>query len=295
MVEKAYARYAQAAVVLGFSVQVAAMVLIIRKLFGISGLNFGSLTVEVTWAAALLSILPLPLAYLVPSDLLQQQGRDADSPQQAHKEPEEPRDLLLLWTTPAWVLFLFTFACRMTSYYSIGQVGGVGTGQVTSGGEAQNIKELCFRRYSVIPPKEQLAFDIFALGGSLFVCLVFLGMLIDGVAKRGRSGRRGSIHKSSLSAKLNTTAARVILILNILLWGTPQVYTIFRFRKIQSTLARSINMVNDDNQWSFGQIMAVVVFLPVVMQCIYELANWSVVEDNPVHVTVGSSNSQKTV
>lgn len=292
-IDKVFDKYAEAAVILAFSVQIAALVLIIKKLFGFSAVDFGSLTVEVTWAAALLAMLPMPIVHLISAESAEQ-GRDNSTSRPEGHDTTESRDLRLVWIMLAWALFFFTFTCRMANRYSSGQVGD-GPSKVISDAEAENIKELCFRRRTILPNAEEVAFDFFALGGSLFVSFVIIGIVIDAVGQKGGWAWSTRIRKSGAFAKANSITGRAILILNVVLWGLPQLWTIFRFRGIQAALAQSINMVNNDNTWSFGQIMAVVVFLPVVVQCIYEFGHQPESDATSANDVIRVSRSQKTV
>lgn len=179
--------------------------------------------------------------------------------------------------------------------YSSGQVGD-GPGKVIPDVEAENIKELCFRRRSILPTAEEIAFDLFAVGGGSFVVsVVMLGIVIDAVGQQGGWAWSTDFRKSRVFAKADSNTGRAILIFNVLLRGLPQLWTIFRFRRIQSTLAQSINMVNNDNMWSFGQIMAVVVFLPVVVKGAYELAHRPMSGEDPHNGTDMTSILDKPV
>lgn len=60
--------YADAAVLLGFSVPLASLAILVRKGFGTGAANFGSLTMESTWAAALLTMLRLTFLCYVHKD-----------------------------------------------------------------------------------------------------------------------------------------------------------------------------------------------------------------------------------
>jgi len=62
---------------------------------------------------------------------------------------------------------------------------------------------------------------------------------------------------------------KVFLIVNALVWGIPQILAILRFRYLQGGLANHLGTVDIDNGWSFGQILSVVVFLPVFQEIIY--------------------------
>jgi hypothetical protein len=254
-----YERYKDGAVVLAFSVQIAAVVMLIKKDFGLSAVEFGELTMEVTWAAALLTILPILLICLIrPKTSL------------TRSKSEEDRDLPLVWISVTWILFFFTFVSRMVSYYSKGQVGSGGQ-TVISIPEAKSIRDLCFQGVSTVSAPEHLAFEFFAIGGSLFTSILVILILVDGVGQKRQLAWSTHFHDSAVFARLNTSAGRGVLIFNTIIWGAPQIWAIFRFRNFQSALARSVDRPNIDNEWSFGQIMAVVVFLPVPIQVVYEL------------------------
>jgi hypothetical protein len=56
VIQKSYLRYGDSAIMLAFSIQVAAVVLLAQKNFGFSASDFGDLTIELTSAAALARI-----------------------------------------------------------------------------------------------------------------------------------------------------------------------------------------------------------------------------------------------
>ena len=60
---------------------------------------------------------------------------------------------------------------------------------------------------------------------------------------------------------------------NVFLWGVPQLWAILRFRAMQRALATSTGSSDQDNSWSFGQIVAVVLFLPVLLEFAYVYMN----------------------
>jgi len=60
---------------------------------------------------------------------------------------------------------------------------------------------------------------------------------------------------------------------NVFLLGVPQLWAILRFRAMQRALATSIGSSDQDNSWSFGQIVAVVLFLPVLLEFAYVYMN----------------------
>jgi hypothetical protein len=95
-VHRAFSVYADAAILLTFSVQFASVVTLIKKDFGISAQGLGGLTVKVTWAAALLTMLPMLLVCSSGANL-------------------DRKELRLGIICISWVLFLYTFISRMIS------------------------------------------------------------------------------------------------------------------------------------------------------------------------------------
>ena len=256
IVRQGYSSYADAAIILTFSVQVAAVVFLIKKSYGLGGLDFGNLTMEVTWAAALLTFLPIQLTYLITPRALEPCST------------EDGETVSLFWISVSWVLFFFTFVTRMVSYFANGQVGD-GPDAVISVQEAQNISVLCFGRNFSLPIPEYVAAEFFAIGGSIVASLLTISMLANEIGERREYNWNLAFRKSKVFVKLQKSAiARGLIVLNVLLWATPQIWTIFRFRQLQTQLAQSMNRSYVDNNWSFGQIMALIVFLPVFVQMV---------------------------
>jgi hypothetical protein len=265
VIQKSYLRYSDSAIMLAFSIQVAAVVLLAKKNFGFSASDFGDLTIELTSAAALITILPITTLCSFPA------GSDAGI-------EVEYRILTTFWTTTAGVLFLFTFISRMLSTYASGQIGS-GPDAVLTIREAANIEKLCYLSISGQSKVEKTAFQVFSLIGSLVALLSiitnFLGTLrrtLGLTAPEKSSAIDGTQQPSKKGwfLKIRRTIQRKFLLSNVLVWGSLQLVLIFRLRHIQHALAASINEADNDDAWSFGQIIAVVVFLPVFVQLGYD-------------------------
>jgi hypothetical protein len=260
-VHHAFGVYADAAILLTFSVQLASVVILIKKDFGISANDFGGLTIEVTWAAALLTMLPMLLVCSSGADL-------------------DRKELRLSLICISWIFFLYTFISRMISYFGPSQVGVSKPGAVISPTEAANIQQLCWTDGSNLSRQETVAFDVFAIGGSLFLSIVVVGTLVWMLLIRRRPDmverwRHSGIFTVDILNTMSAKAARLFMVFNIVLWAVPQLWAILRFREMQQALAASIRSSDQDNSWSFGQIVAVVIFLPVLVELVYVYMNGS--------------------
>jgi hypothetical protein len=261
-VHRAFGVYADAAALLTFSVQLASVVILIKKDFGISAQDFGGLTVEVTWAAALLTMLPMLLVCSC--------GAKLDRP-----------EVRLSITCISWALFLYTFMSRMISDFGPSQIGVSKPGAqpaVMSPGEAANVERLCWTDGSGLSKQEAIAFDVFTIGGSLFLSTVVVSTLIWVLLTRRQPDmvqqwKRSGVFRVNIFNLMSLEFARLLMVCNVFLWGVPQLWAILRFRAMQQALAVSIGSSDQDNSWSFGQIVAVVIFLPVLLEFAYVYMN----------------------
>jgi hypothetical protein len=266
VVSRSFDTYADAAVLLTFSIQLASLVILVRKDFGISATDFGALTVEVTWAAALLTMLPITFLCYIYEDV----------PKKA-SQLEDPRDLRLIVILVSWAMFLYTFFSRMIANYGPSQIGVSRPGKppfVLNPTEEGNIEVLCYQGQEGLSASENTAFEFFAIGGSLFVSITIIGALFWTLAARSRSSRLRFVRDFSNPAWLSPATARLLLVACVVLWSVPQLWAIVRFRSMQQALASSIRSFDYDNIWSFGQIIAVTVFLPVFVEVIFTYAKW---------------------
>ncbi len=170
------------------SIQIACIIVLVRKDFGISADGLGGLTVEITWVVALLSFLPLlyPLVMLGifvdegSRDVLSKELEDADTSRPRHKF----RFHLL---SVCWVLFLYTFISRMIGDFAPSQVGeGAGEGGTTivTALEWNTITELCFTGIQPLTDTETKVIEAFGAAGSIIISLYvvcpFLWIIVQG-------------------------------------------------------------------------------------------------------------------
>lgn len=64
-------------------------------------------------------------------------------------------------------------------------------------------------------------------------------------------------------------SGRSIGLIAIVIWSTPLFWAMLTMRSWQKQFAESLGGPNGTDDWSFGQIIAVVVFLPVFNELIY--------------------------
>jgi hypothetical protein len=67
---------------------------------------------------------------------------------------------------------------------------------------------------------------------------------------------------------MQSLVPRAILLL-IPLLTVPEIWGSFGIRNIQEALTNTLGVVYTDNQWTFGQVVAVVIFAPVIIEVFY--------------------------
>jgi hypothetical protein len=233
-----------AAILFAFSTQLASMVILIRKGFGISAVDFGSFTIEVTWVVALLTMLPMTILCYI-----------HDEPTEEEKLEEDRRDLRLVLVSISWIMFLYTLISRMIASYGLSRIGVPHPGKPPPEIAAyivENVEILCLKGQKGLSPREEAAFQVFALGGSLFLSLAIVGALGWMVVERSESSWLRAMTEAAVVKGLPEVVAKYLLVLSVPLWGIPQLWAVLRFRSMQQALAVSIRSSDYDNSWSFG-------------------------------------------
>jgi hypothetical protein len=135
------------------SIQISCVVVLVRRDFGINANGVGGLTTQITWAIALLCMLPLIYPLTVLSHISKEKG--------GYK---------FFLFCGCWVLFSYTFISQMIGEFTPSQVGeGAGDGGTTiiTTDEWNKLTDLCFSGVQVMSSTEQAVLRGFGATGSL--------------------------------------------------------------------------------------------------------------------------------
>jgi len=182
---------------------------------------------------------------------------------------DDRTELRLCMISMGFVLSLINFVCRMITTYSEGQIGS-GPGKVITRVELDQIQLLCYRDRHDLSPAGSSVVEIFSIGGSLWVaCRIVLALVDQCVTTSGRSpaGRTWQSLKGGLKKERSGTVVSVIA---HAVWSIPLFWALVTLRSWQKEFAASLNQQSGSDVWSFGQIIAVVVFLPVLNELLYQ-------------------------
>lgn len=236
------------------------MVVLARKDFAVSANGMGGLTVQITWAIALLCMLSL----LYPMVVLNFTDRNKSN----HR---------FFLFCGCWLLFFYTFVSRMIGDFAPTQVGeGAGEGGQTiiTIENWESLESLCFNGVQTLGSIEQKVLTGFGATGSIVVSIYGLGYLLWFIAKQHSFSKIEAIEERFQSDQqdLGRKLQRKIVLwatLGILILSVPQIWGILRLRVIQQAMARASGNDYVDNQWTFGQVVSVMLFAPVFTEMVY--------------------------
>jgi hypothetical protein len=244
-----FKEYADAALFLAVSIQIAAVVVLVRKDFGINANGLGGITVEITWTVSLLTMLPMVLLISLSSIRL-------DRPH-----------LRFFLVCICWALFMYTFISRMIATYGPSQIG-TGGAAVISPHDWAIVEGLCLQGVKLLTRTEATVLNAFGIGGSIFLSLIILGKFFFCLPNQDPN-TKGTRERSLIFKIFHSKNISSLFIFGVFVFGVPQIWAIIRLRDSQQSMARTILQDFVDNQWTFGQVVAVVVFSSVFVELLY--------------------------
>lgn len=250
--------YGDSSIAFTISVELASTILLIRKNFGLGAYEFGALTVQLVWIITILVM--LPVLYFSWNDL-----------------PDEKLESRLCAITIALILFLINFICRMVGTYSDGQVGT----SVISQTEWDQIQALCWGQNRNLSQAGSVIIEIFSISASLWVILSIVAALIFPIRANTRNHVLAYINRMVAAMRENQITQATIILLTLIVFSVPLFWALIALRSWQSWFAGSLNESSGSNIWSFGQIIAVVVFLPVFSVILQQYVDKNVTSSTP--------------
>jgi hypothetical protein len=246
------------AVFFAISIQISCVVVLVRRDFGISANGLGGLTVQITWAVALICMLPL----IYPMFILR------------HTDKDRSNYRLFLFCG-CWLLFFYTFISQMIGDFGPSQIGrGAGGGGITiiTTDEWNTLTSLCLSGVNYLSTAEQQVLSGFGAAGSITITTHgLLSLLWFIITRRFPEKAKVIRHKLSSSFPQANRKQNAIWCMNIAvpLLTIPQLWGVLRLRGVQKGLADATSNVYVDNQWTFGQVVAVTIFVPVFTEVGY--------------------------
>jgi hypothetical protein len=285
-VERGLMAFFDSAVYFAIAIELASIVVLIKKDYGLSTDGFGAIQAQISWAVSVVCILPLlyPVALLRWGKVAHRYRHEKEQLDE-QKSRGRVRELLFYLVL---VLFFYPFVSQCIHNWAPSLVGeGNAPGGTTwiTDSEQTKLTELCFGQSHSLSQTESTVVAVFELVASLVVFLYALLLLLNQLGKVNGDmllKSAGNANDSPISVRSadsylqvpdepafdGSTIVWMVVLLGPLLLSIPLLWAIFRMRGIQQELAKATNSAYADNDWGFGQVVSIVLFAPVVVEFI---------------------------
>ena len=162
----------------------------------------------------------------------------------------------------------------MVGYFGPSLIGN-GPHQVISDDDWNIIEGMCTTDVKDISSQELVAMQFFGVAGSLFICICALLKIVWLGLQRQHGDSRLvhwiHMHRIDLEPKIT-----VLFLISLPSFAISQIWTIFRLRRFQADISTNTGNMDFDSEWTFGQIAAITVFAPVLVECWFRWTSWKI-------------------
>ncbi|KAF2814579.1 uncharacterized protein BDZ99DRAFT_458596 [Mytilinidion resinicola] len=280
-------------------IQIASIVVLAKANFGISANGMGAITMKITWSISLLTLLPLlPLSF--GNFIFRESNNEQEDSIEnirtsssesgtkarensghvvlANKNEEDAQDRRRFFLyVLCWMLSVFPFLSRMVGTFGHSQIGS-GSGTVVSTTDWALIEHECFKGVDSLQPSQETAMSAFGIGSWLFLSLtVIWKIFLSGIQRQHPNSRlaRRLRHETLFLDTYRPSESWLWMCLCIVtpLLSVFQMWTFFRLQRLQTQMTKASGGEDPDTDWTFGQIVAVIMFTPVLVEVGFVMRN----------------------
>ncbi|KAI9724105.1 MAG: hypothetical protein M1812_000824 [Candelaria pacifica] len=253
-----------------FAIQTAAIVVLARLNFGVTASGLGDSTVKITWAISLLTMLPPMYSIYIPT-LFHPADEEISTDKRSIEKSKEPLRFFLF--VICWLLSVYAFLSRMITSFGPSKIGD-NKDSVIALDDWAKIEAACYANVRIRSNTEERAIEVFGVAGSLFISLLVVLKLIWLASQRQHADSKlvkAIQHRIQQTKRLRKPFwLPVVLLLVLPLLAISQIWTILRLQQLQSHMASLAGNSDTDGQWTFGQVVAVILFMPVLVECWFQ-------------------------
>lgn len=261
-----------------FSLQIACIVVLARVDYGISTASMGNSTVQITWAVSVLTTLPLLYTLVLVDTIDQDSMIPGDRPNHGESYDEKESkasdletEFRLVLFVICWALSFYPFLSRMIEEFGSSKIGE-GEGTVISVQDWNTIQQICLANTVPVTASENRLMNAVGIMGSLILSLFAISKIIAATLQRHYPEvveKLSQVLRSDYTSRSVRFLSFGVLVAIPLLSG-GLLWSFFRLQRFQAGVAGHIGSQDSDDQWSFGQVVAVTVFMPVFVQGLLE-------------------------
>ena len=269
--------YCQCATFLAFSIEIAAIVVLIREDFGINTIGMGDYTVRITHAVAMVALLPLVypiIASIVGShkSILQTALPTNHECCQCKGHSKDRNSVRFSLFVVCWTLALYPFFSKLNATFGESKIQKhQSSGNATLTMDQWNIIEnICLGAIEPITTDEDNWMTAYVILAYLPLSEFVLGRVFWLGVEKNHYG--STIHRRLMLCSKKVPNVVVTIMPFITFSCIPAIvsgllWSIIRTQQAQAALNESLGGIDWDNYWSFGQIVAVATFAPIFIEC----------------------------
>ncbi|KAF1967220.1 hypothetical protein BU23DRAFT_573394 [Bimuria novae-zelandiae CBS 107.79] len=242
-----------------FSIQLASTITLAQANFGVTADGMEAITMKIAWTVSTMTLLPL----LKPAIFV-----DTGLPSAKSRAREGERFLLFVL---CWMVSYFPFFSQMAGTFGRSQIGD-NAGAVISSIDWNKIYDACFSGVETLSEQDQNAMLGFGITSWLVIIVIVVSWMIisslkEQLEKVTKIVKDGPIGKHT--DRVRTIFSWSLLNFVVLLLLLGQLWTFFRLQRFQRGMVLAAGRDPADNHWSFGQIVSVVLFMPVLVEVMF--------------------------
>jgi len=267
------------AVYFALSILIATIVVLSNKDFGVTTSEFGACEAEIALAMSVACVLPLiyPIG-LLPAQSSHPEHSHESASDKSRKSKRDSYHFRLLLFSLLTVLFFYPFVSQAIHNWAPSRIGegkGPGGKTVVTIAEFQRVKELCFGNVRYLDFWESQLLAATEMASSLLIYLFLFWHLItahiqmiesDEEDISGLTGGLVLIRRRIQSVRKRSKPLIALCLLVPAALDGILLYCIFRLRHIQSQMAQGLGGQYAGDEWGFGQIVSIIMFVPVLME-----------------------------
>jgi len=288
--ERGFETFFTSAFYFAMSILVASNYALAKRDFDVSANGFGIIETQITFAITVASVLPLLYPITMGPEKEKEAGpSDPIAEMRAEYNSTLHEKFRLVLSGLVIALFTYPFVSQCIHNWAptdVGEDNGPGGTTIVDSAEWAALTATCFGEVHPITDVENKVISAFELAGSLLAILVvlcnFFGFLLgrrntekseDAVAGRILVSTRRMLERARFPSSVRLLF-HIVFLLGPLLLSIPLLWGIFRLREVQRALAKATTNLYLDNDWTFGQVVAIAIFAPVLfdmVHCSFEL------------------------
>jgi amino acid transporter len=172
-----------------------------------------------------------------------------------------------------WYSFRSTVSLLYTNKYPGASQIGDAPDSAISEVDFEKIQDACFGNVAQLTAGQENAITAFGAASWLFISIIVIYRIFLSTMKNSRNVQPGFFDKHGLpftSTQRNNICPWLFICAVTIFFILSHLWAFFRLRLLQSDMTEAAGGRFPDGEWTFGQIVAVIGFLPVCVEVFFQ-------------------------